>query len=261
MNRVLAIVLLTLATLIAYPAAAETTYAEINQLQNNIIKDAETLKKSSGEFKGFTEYRIKEHVRKLEAKLQELMERPNPDAKKMVPLLESHLNFLDQVLLYFHNDMVTKVAELGKGNDTDIMLALAKRERERDEIYLSTHHTLQWLATLGVDVSSKQATFVKELKERADSLNSFVQYTQDQLKSAVEEAAAAGKDVSAEQTARVTRLNERLGLSNTTLSSLIELLDSLGQDTTELKQTLFSVSGDITQDVLNFDVATSLLED
>ncbi|RLA03916.1 MAG: mechanosensitive ion channel family protein, partial [Gammaproteobacteria bacterium] len=82
---------------------------------------------------------------------------------------------------------------------------------------------------------------------------------QNQLLHEVDEAKNAGPDVTQEQTTKIIQLNERLTYSSASLAEATELLDTLGKDTVELKQALLSISGDITQDVLNVDVVRSIV--
>jgi small conductance mechanosensitive channel len=82
--------------------------------------------------------------------------------------------------------------------------------------------------------------------ERADQFDSLVHYTQHKLQKSVAEASSAGVDITPEQKANVVALKERLEYSSSTLAVSAAILETLGQDVAQFKQTLFSVSGDIT---------------
>ncbi|MEL4401074.1 hypothetical protein [Shewanella algae] len=83
-------------------------------------------------------------------------------------------------------------------------------------------------------------------------------YNQQQLGVQMAENALAGKDISSEQSKALTLLKERLENNSSSLSAVIGMLDKLDVDTSDLKKTLFAISGDITQDVLNIDIVSSL---
>ncbi|MCG9713048.1 mechanosensitive ion channel family protein [Shewanella insulae] len=266
MLRTLALALVTVMTLAHLPAAADEALqppqplTELTQLQQTIDSDTAKLGSANGEMKQFIEYRIKEHANQIHDKFKLLMSQQPLDKAQLLPLLQKHLAFIDKVADYYAADIEEFKQQLGSDNDTGIMYKLAMRDRQRDEILNAKYETLTWLDALGEDTQAIKTQLTTHLLKRSDMLNSLVHFTQDKLKLAVDEAAKAGKDVTAEQTALVTNLNERLSLTSASLSVAIELLDALSQDTTALKQTLFSISGDITQDVLNVDVASNLLD-
>ncbi|GIU38711.1 mechanosensitive ion channel protein [Shewanella colwelliana] len=244
------------------PIDAETSTAVsvLKQLQTSITSDIDKLAKSNGEMKQFVEYRIKEHANQYHDQLKALMGQEQLDSTTLLPLVNDHLAFINQVAAYYAEDIESFKSELGKDNDTAVMLNLANRERERDEMLQAKYETLTWLEKLGGDITAQKQTLLAALLKRSNVLNSLVHFTQDKLKTAVADAATAGKDVTGEQTALITHLKERLDLTSSSLTVAINLLDQLEQDTSALKQTLFSISGDITQDVLNIDVASNLLE-
>ncbi|MCG9755735.1 mechanosensitive ion channel family protein [Shewanella insulae] len=266
MLRTLALALVTVMALAHLPASADEALqppqplTELTQLQQTIDSDTAKLGSANGEMKQFIEYRIKEHANQIHDKFKLLMSQQPLDKAQLLPLLQKHLAFIDKVADYYAADIEEFKQQLGSDNDTGIMYKLAMRDRQRDEILNAKYETLTWLDALGEDTQAIKTQLTTHLLKRSDMLNSLVHFTQDKLKLAVDEAAKAGKDVTAEQTALVTNLNERLSLTSASLSVAIELLDALSQDTTALKQTLFSISGDITQDVLNVDVASNLLD-
>lgn len=269
MLRTLSIVLITIFGISVTPSYAETQtpettisapVAELQELESTISNDIQLLSSTNGEMKQFIEYRIKEHANQFHDKLKALMSDNDLTRAALLPLVRDHLAFINQVGNYYADDIELFKKKLGKNDDSNVMFSLANRERERDEFLRAKYETVTWLETLNEDVSITKAKLTDTLLKRSDKLNSLVHFTQNKLKNAVDEAANAGKDVTSEQTTLITKLSERLSLTSASLSVAIELLDKLEQDTSALKQTLFSVSGDITQDVLNIDVASNLLE-
>jgi len=274
MYRILSLVMLVLVGLISMPSHAQSPTqsptessievtaetGELTALQESITQDVNRLKLTKGELTSFTEYRIKKNAQQLHLKIQELMDETPLNSKRLLPLVREHLDFINQVDTYYTNDIKQLKSELGKDNDAKVMMQISFRERERDVQLEAKLDTLEWAKKLAINTGDQTEHLTQTLVKRADKLNSLVQYTQEKLQLAVSEASLAGSDVSSEQTLLVTQLNERLAQSSSSLAVAIGLLDTLGQDTSELKQTLFSTSGDITQDVLNIDVASSLIE-
>ncbi|MGL4638421.1 MAG: mechanosensitive ion channel family protein, partial [Shewanella sp.] len=251
----------TAATGAAPQAAAVLTDAqtELLELQQSIHADIETLKYTKGELNTITKFKIQSKTALLRNQIKSLLDKSAPDTAFLLPLLQAELQHTQQIDAYLTESTNTLGQQLGTNNDNSLLLAISKIELEKDNNFKLQLETLNWLTQIGQDVSAEIATLKATLTARADNFESFINYTQEQLQIAVNIATNAGKDVTAEQTLRVQTLKDRLDQNSQSLSIDINLLDSLGQDTASLKKTLFSISGDITQDVLNIDVASSLL--
>ncbi|AUD57978.1 mechanosensitive ion channel protein [Shewanella sp. Pdp11] len=234
--------------------------AELAMLQQAIDTDIHKLKHAKGELKTIVEYRIQNKTLQLRNKIKDLLEATPIDSAFLQPLIQGQLNYIQQIDSYIDDNIDKLEQQLGSGKDDAILLDISKRELDKDTYYKQQLETLNWLEQVGQDISEAQKSLLQILIARADMLESLVTYTQQQLQAAVDTATSAGKDVTSAQTSHVMMLKERLAQNSQSLNIDINLLDALGQDTAALKKTLFSVSGDITQDVLSFDVASSLIE-
>lgn len=241
-------------------SASNETQSELTTLQTAIKEDIARLAQYQGELRTIVEYRIQNKSLQLRNKIKTLLDDDSYDKALILPLVQEQLLFNQKINDYF-NDLITKLSQkLGTADDEATLLEISKRELDKDNNYKQRLETLNWLTQIGQDVTAEKTQLTQLLLNRADNFDSFVTYTQQQLQNAVNEATNAGKDVTAAQTSRVIQLKERLAQNSQSLSTNIELLDALGQNTALLKKTLFSISGDITQDVLNIDVASSLIE-
>ncbi|AVL27161.1 mechanosensitive ion channel [Shewanella sp. LC6] len=241
-------------------SASNETQSELTTLQTAIKEDIARLGQYQGELRTIVEYRIQNKTLQLRNKIKALLDDNTYDKTFMLALIQEQLQFNLKINDYF-NDLITKLAQkLGTADDEATLLEISKRELDKDNNYKQRLETLNWLIQIGQDVTAEKTQLTQLLLNRADNFDSFVTYTQQQLQNAVNDATNAGKDVTAAQTSRVIQLKERLAQNSQSLSTNIELLDALGQNTALLKKTLFSISGDITQDVLNIDVASSLIE-
>ncbi|MCD8551102.1 MAG: mechanosensitive ion channel [Shewanella xiamenensis] len=241
-------------------SASNETQSELTTLQTAIKEDIARLAQYQGELRTIVEYRIQNKTLQLRNKIKALLDDNTYDKTFMLALIQEQLQFNLKINDYF-NDLITKLSQkLGTADDEATLLEISKRELDKDNNYKQRLETLNWLTQIGQDVTAEKTQLTQLLLNRADNFDSFVTYTQQQLQNAVNDATNAGKDVTAAQTSRVIQLKERLAQNSQSLSTNIELLDALGQNTALLKKTLFSISGDITQDVLNIDVASSLIE-
>ncbi|MCU7999009.1 mechanosensitive ion channel family protein [Shewanella sp. SM101] len=237
-----------------------TLKAELAMLQQAIDTDIRKLKNAKGELKTIVEYRIQNKTLQLRNKIKDLLETTPIDKAFLQPLIQGQLNYIQQIDAYIDDNISKLEQQLGSSTDDATLLEISKRELEKDTYYKQQLETLTWLEQVGQDISEAQKSLMQILVARADTLESLVTYTQQQLQAAIDIATNAGKDVTSAQTSHVMMLKERLAQNSQSLNIDISLLDALGHDTAALKKTLFSVSGDITQDVLNFDVASSLVE-
>ncbi|MGL5472630.1 MAG: mechanosensitive ion channel family protein [Shewanella sp.] len=241
-------------------SVSNETEAELTTLQTAIKEDIARLAHYQGELRTIAEYRIQNKSLQLRNKIKTLLDNDSYDKALILPLVQEQLLFNQKINDYF-NDIVSKLSKkLGTPDDEATLLEISKRELDKDNNYKQRLETLDWLSQLGQDVTAEKTQLTQILLSRADNFDSFVTYTQQQLQNAVNDATNAGKDVTSAQTSRVLQLKDRLAQNSLSLSIDIELLDALGQNTALLKKTLFSISGDITQDVLSIDVASSLIE-
>tara|TARA_R110002126_G_scaffold22915_14_gene81330 strand:+ start:8183 stop:9787 length:1605 start_codon:yes stop_codon:yes gene_type:complete len=236
------------------------TQNKISRLQQTIDQDTRLLFKAKGELRNFTEYRIKNKSSELRDIIAQLIKTPDENPQYLITLVQSQLDFLNSVGSYLDDQIMLMRLDIKQGDESKVVLAISQREFERDHYLKAQLTSLQWAKTLNMDVSIQQQKLTDFMLKRADHFDSLVHYTQDELQKAVSEAESAGADITAEQKAEVMALKERLDQSSSSLAVSAGMLETLGQDVTAFKQTLFSVSGDITQDVLNFSVASNLLQ-
>ncbi|MEO3682950.1 mechanosensitive ion channel family protein [Shewanella vesiculosa] len=274
MLRILFTILFTLVVFMSPTASAEQdatapivttsqltdTQNKISRLQQTIDQDTLLLFKAKGELRNFTEYRIKNKSSELRDIIAQLIKTPDENPQYLITLVQSQLDFLNSVGSYLDDQIMLMRLDIKQGDESKVVLAISQREFERDHYLKAQLTSLQWAKTLNMDVSIQQQKLTDFMLKRADHFDSLVHYTQDELQKAVSEAESAGADITAEQKAEVMALKERLDQSSSSLAVSAGMLETLGQDVTVFKQTLFSVSGDITQDVLNFSVASNLLQ-
>ncbi|MGX9460444.1 mechanosensitive ion channel domain-containing protein [Shewanella sp. A14] len=236
------------------------TQKQITRLKETIEQETLLLFKERGELRTFTEYRIKNKSSELRDKIAQLMTLPDTDQQYLINLVQSQMNFLNKMSDYLDLQVMAMRLEVSQEDSNKVILAISEREFERDHYLKAQFSTLQWAETLEMDVSAPKQQLIAFMLKRADQFDSLVHYTQDELQKAVAEAESAGADITSEQKANIVALKERLEQSSSTLAASAGILEAQGQDVTQFQQTLFSVSGDITQDVLNFSVASNLLQ-
>ena len=237
---------------------------QLTLMQQTIRQNIQQLRSAKGELKAVTEFRIKALTLAQRNKLKESIDAigdksAEQNAKvNVLPHLQAQRQLLQEMVKYLDKEIMSLQGKLGKGEDQQLMLEISRRSLEKDEIQKGLLELLHWSEQLGQDVSQAKESLKQRLIVRAELLESLVSYNQQQLGVQMAENALAGKDVSSEQSKALTLLKERLENNSSSLSAVIGMLDKLDVDTSDLKKTLFAISGDITQDVLNIDIVSSL---
>ncbi|WP_394130253.1 mechanosensitive ion channel family protein [Shewanella maritima] len=263
MLRAIYPIIIALACLVSSPSVLadtpQTTQSEIASLQQFIDKDVDALPSRKGEMQTITEYRITDKTMQLREHIRQLMDVSPIDTKYVTPLVQHQLKFLEGIQNYLDQQLLLLNSQLGTDNDAETILQMSDRENQRDLFIKAQFETLLWADKLSIDTQTQKQTLIADLTVRADKFESLVNYNQSKLQTAVEDVANAGADASSEQKALVLFLKTRVEKNIESLTVSAEVLEQLGQDTTSIKKTLFNVSGDITQDVLSINFATSLL--
>ncbi|OXS02036.1 mechanosensitive ion channel family protein [Shewanella algae] len=237
---------------------------QLTLMQQTIRQNIQQLRSAKGELKAVTEFRIKALTLAQRNKLKESIDAigdksAEQNAKvNVLPHLQEQRQLLQEMVQYLDKEIMSLQGKLGKGEDQQLMLEISRRSLEKDEIQKGLLELLNWSEQLGQDVSQAKESLKQRLIVRAELLESLVSYNQQQLGVQMAENALAGKDISSEQSKALTLLKERLENNSSSLSAVIGMLDKLDVDTSDLKKTLFAISGDITQDVLNIDIVSSL---
>ncbi|WP_299003643.1 mechanosensitive ion channel family protein [uncultured Shewanella sp.] len=237
--------------------------ASLDNIQSVIDRDIRRLAHAKGEMKAIIQYRIKEYSILMHEQIQQLMNTDTFDNTRLVPYVKEHVSFINRIDNFFKREHTRINQALGGSSDAALMAELAQIDKQRDRLYRFKWEALGWAKALNLNVEQQQQDLMTQLTLRADELNSVIRYTQDKLAIALNNETSNNKSTANDtpNTAKLLMLNKALNQYSTRLADLIVLLDELKQDTTELKQTLFEVSGNITQDILNLDVASHLLEE
>lgn len=110
---------------------------------------------------------------------------------------------------------------------------------------------------LGLDVESDTKHLAERLKARADVGVGLLKSTKEQID---ELAKRPGIDADAEAQKELSTLRKQRDALAESLRTTAALMDQYGLDTSELRQSIISATGKLSQDILNKDVAAGLLE-
>ncbi|MGD8609122.1 MAG: mechanosensitive ion channel [Myxococcales bacterium] len=152
-----------------------------------------------------------------------------------------------------------EVIERGSPEDS------AKAQSELDDSIVAANRLLGYMDAnfdqqkkLGLDVEDQVEAFKKWLNARAIMIAGFLQSTKSEIDQI---AARSGASEDAEAQKQLSSLRKHRDVLAETQRLNVSLMDKYGLETAELKQGLISATGKLSQDVLNKDVASGLVQD
>jgi small conductance mechanosensitive channel len=110
---------------------------------------------------------------------------------------------------------------------------------------------------LGIDVEADTAFMIKRLGIRTDIVAGLLQNTKEKIDEIV---ARPGSEQDVEAQKELASLRAKRDTLAESQRSNVRLMDEYGLETAELKQGIISATGKISQDILNKDVASGLVE-
>lgn len=251
---------MSFSTFAATDINVQQSIQQISQLQQKIDNDIYQLKNAKGELAALIEYRINTHGNDLRNEIANLVNNHKINNDQIKAIVRHQLKFVQQVNGYLAKTITSLEQKMNATNNNSLILQIAKRQLDQNQYLMAQLQAINWAQKLGINTTKDKRLLTQTLINRGDRTQSLINFIQKQLKTATNEAHQAGKDVTPAQKEKVSFLKDWLQQTNISLANVIDMLDSLGQNTASLKKTQFSVSGDITQDVLNVDVASSLIQ-
>lgn len=251
---------MSFSTFAATDINVQQSIQQISQLQQKIDNDIYQLKNAKGELAALIEYRINTHGNDLRNEIANLVNNHKINNDQIKAIVRHQLKFVQQVNGYLAKTITSLEQKMNATNNNSLILQIAKRQLDQNQYLMAQLQAINWAQKLGINTTKDKSLLTQTLINRGDRTQSLINFIQKQLKTATNEAHQAGKDVTPAQKEKVSFLKDWLQQTNISLANVIDMLDSLGQNTASLKKTQFSVSGDITQDVLNVDVASSLIQ-
>ncbi|WP_122034470.1 mechanosensitive ion channel family protein [Aliivibrio sp. EL58] len=186
--------------------------------------------------------------------------------KTTTPLLiqevESQVAYADRSIDYLDKDIKQKQAKLDKA-DIEHKLALQNTLKEsRDYYYLSLNDQLenyQWLAKLGKPEESKLTAFKLFIDQKIKFLSASLSFDTSREQLLSDQLAHSSDSEKSSLTLDHLFFERKVTNSTKGLEKLISIADQLNINTTDYKRQLFSTTGNLTEDILNFPVITAIL--
>ncbi|WP_354623291.1 mechanosensitive ion channel family protein [Psychromonas sp. MME2] len=174
------------------------------------------------------------------------------------------LKLLEALLSQGHHqltDLMKKSRQVSGDDRLEYILQAQKRSNTMDIDYQQLAQTLQWADLRKMEVVDDAKMMHDELVKRADFLTNTILYIRSQQEYIERRLKLVSQEDAAELHLDMARYRERIGMLVVSLSKSVELMGALDIDSTEYKQLLLSVTGDINADVLDYDVALGIFDE
>ncbi|NOI30099.1 mechanosensitive ion channel family protein [Vibrio coralliilyticus] len=128
-----------------------------------------------------------------------------------------------------------------------------------DTVVESSWQNIQWLKQLGVDETLEEKQFKSFITKRLRLVSASVEYFSQQIDVVDKQLSISPEsEKSSLQLSRLV-IQQRLNIAGDSLSSLVSIADQLSVKTAEYKRLMFEVTGSVTQDLLDWQVALSVV--
>jgi small conductance mechanosensitive channel len=235
----------------------------LNKINNEVAR----LKKEAASFTGsdLAVIRVQQLGKNNELRivLVDLIKRHDETTTPLlIQEVESQVAYADRSIAYLDKDIKQKQAKLDKA-DIEHKLALQNTLKEsRDYYYLSLNDQLenyQWLAKLGKPEESKLTAFKLFIDQKIKFLSASLSFDTSREQLLSDQLAHSSDSEKSSLTLDHLFFERKVTNSTKGLEKLISIADQLNINTTDYKRQLFSTTGNLTEDILNFPVITAIL--
>ena len=174
----------------------------------------------------------------------------------------SQVTYTERSIAYLDKDIKHKQEQLDKA-DIEHKLALQNTLKEsRDYYYLSLNDQLenyQWLTKLGKPEEAKLAAFKLLIDQKIKFLSASLSFDTSREQLLSDQLQRSSDSEKSSLTLDHLFFERKVKNSTYGLGKLISIADQLNINTTDYKRQLFSTTGNLTEDILNFPVIAAIL--
>ena len=195
--------------------------------------------------------------------LQSLLQSDEISKQQLAKMLSDQIQFVKENKAYVIQQLKQEKSDFENADDTE-QLPLLNKISENNKLLLNfleaEKENYDWALALGTAQDAQSLALEKEIKSLIESTSAKLDY--DVKNAAESNSQLKGANESEKpQIEHNNQVFERsVSINTAQLKGLIEIADELGIDTTTYKQQLFESTGNITEDILNVDVAISLMD-
>ncbi len=237
--------------------------ADLNKINNEVVR----LKKEASSFSGsdLAVIRVQQVDKnnQLRAVLADLIKRHDETTTPLlIKEVEGQVIYAERAIAYLDKDIKDKQEKLDKA-DIEHKLALQNTLKEsRDYYYLSLNDQLenyQWLTTLGQSTDAQLVAYKLFIDQKIKFLSASLSFDTSREQLLSDQLQRSSDSEKSSLTLEHLFFERKVSNSTYGLAKLIAIADQLNINTTDYKRQLFSTTGNLTEDILNFPVIAAIL--
>lgn len=236
---------------------------------NNINNEVTRLKQEASSFTGsdLAVIRVQQVDKNNELRivLSRLVNRHNESTSPLlVKEVKAQIIYAERSIAYLDRDIKDK-QELIDSSDIEHKLVLQNTLKEsKDYYYLALNdqfENYQWLTQLDKPEKTKALAFKLLIDQKIKFLSASLSFDTSREQLLSDQLQHSSDSEKSSLTLDHLFFERKVQNSTNGLELLIAIADNLDIDTTEYKRQLFSTTGDLTEDILNFPVIAAILSD
>ncbi|MGR5094765.1 mechanosensitive ion channel family protein [Vibrio maritimus] len=248
----------------AQTASPATSKAEAALARvNGEIRDlSESLKVTSGDQKDAIQFRLFNKNNELREVIGNAIDADSLPKDMLIEQVRVQQKYTTGAKVYLEKKIEEVTEQFNAAKDESklsILNTYSELQEYLNSAYDASWQNLVWLEKLDVQDKEAEAEFEVLIGKNLRLTSASIEYFGQQASAISTQIASAPEgDKAGLQTSQLI-LKQRLSIETKSLRNLIVLGDEVGLDTSEYKRQVFSITGNITQDILDAKVMFSLI--
>ncbi|OOF08483.1 mechanosensitive ion channel domain-containing protein [Salinivibrio proteolyticus] len=251
------------------PTEPNVTSSDTTSLAHQIARTkqyiqtlVESLEQAKGDDKDAIQLQLFTKNEELRELLADAINQQSLDNPQLIQLVTAQRRYTQDAYQYITtrlNSLNEQITQASQEQRLPLINEYAELQHYLSTTFEASWENIRWLEQLEQPAREARNTLEQRLNQRLRLLSASIDYLRQQY-TAQEKQIKSSPD-SEKPALQLTQLNtqQRLTIATDGLKRTYQLADQLGIETSEYKRQLFGVTGNITQDILDVDVAYSIL--
>lgn len=246
------------------PASAPLTDLEkIKVLRQDIIALKKEIRSAEGNEKNVARLQLYKKNTERRQVLQSLLTDKTASKQELAKMISNQILFVKENKSFVKKQLKQQKSDLDSATQEQ-QLPLLNQINENNKLLLNflkaEKENNDWAKELSIAKASQETALKKEINALIENTSASLDYNVKQARETKTQLSTASDSEKPQIEHNHQFFNRSVDINTTQLKSLIEIADELSIDTTTYKQQLFESTGKITEDILNVQVAISLMD-
>ncbi|EEX31690.1 MULTISPECIES: mechanosensitive ion channel family protein [Vibrio] len=260
-------IVMLMAWMLSFQALAQTptvsrAEAAITKINADLKELTVTLESAIGDERDALQLKLFQKNEELRSILATAIEQNKLPKEALIEQVATQQAYSQGASEYLEGKIKSLSEKLNEAKDEQRLTMLndyQELQHYLDTVVESSWQNIQWLKQLGVDETLEEKQFKSFITKRLRLVSASVEYFSQQIDVVDKQLSISPEsEKSSLQLSRLV-IQQRLNIAGDSLSSLVSIADQLSVKTAEYKRLMFEVTGSVTQDLLDWQVALSVV--